>query len=156
SLSSLNPFRNPLSGLALVAALCLGSASARADQVQLNVACTGMNVNAQGVDQRYRLMASADPANTGSSAYAVQQLAPNWLANQAGSKWIAPRADESYAAGQAIGKASVGGYIYETHFTVPANALLSTGTITGNLAVDNQLNDSVLNGKHLNISTPRR
>ena len=50
--------------------------------------------------------------------------------------------------------ASVGGYIYETHFNVPANAILSTGTITGNLAVDNQLTDIAVNGKHLNISTP--
>jgi hypothetical protein len=137
-----------------IAALGFSAANSRADV--LNVMNTGQTLDANGVDQNYRITQSADPAFRGPTAFACQQLAPPWIANLSNARWIGPRADESMGPNQAMGNTSAGQYVYETHFTVPANAILSTAMITGHLAVDNQLNDISLNGQSLHIQTPLR
>ena len=138
------------------AALVLGLAAGRVPADTLSVFGTGMNVNASGIDQSYTLTTSADPGNPGPNVFLVNQFPPNWIANTATSKWVGPRADASWDAQQPTGNQNVGTYIYETRFTIPANAILSTAQITGQLAVDNQLTDVVLNGNHQHITTPLR
>jgi hypothetical protein len=142
--------------VAVAGVLCWGAVPAQADTIQLGVVGTGINVNSNGVDQSYRLTTSADPGNAGPNVFAVNQFPPNWIGNQATSRWVGPRADASWDAQQPTGNQNVGMYIYETHFNVPANAILSTAQITGSLAVDNQLTDVTLNGNHLHITTPLR
>jgi hypothetical protein len=132
----------------------LATVRVQGDTIPIGVVNTGVNLNANGVDQSYRLTSSADPGNSGPNAFAVTLLPPNWLSNQPTSKWIGPRADASWDAQQPTGNQNVGTYIYETHFTLPANAILSTAQITGRLAADNQLVDVVLNGNHEHITTP--
>jgi hypothetical protein len=136
--------------------LCLVALPLQADTINLVIPNTGMNVDANGVDLNYRMIQSADPRNGGPNAFVVTQLAPRWIGNGPNSKWIAPRKDESYAPGQAIGNESVGEYVYETHFTIPANANLSTVRVTGLVAADNEMNNLVLNGNRTGISTPIR
>jgi hypothetical protein len=147
-------------GLGLLAALSFWAQPAHADPINLGLVNTGVNVNAAGVDQSYRLTLSHDPANPGPTVFAVQVLPPTggnfWVPNQPTSRWIGPRLDESWGPGQAIGNQSAGTYIYETTFTVPNNADLSTARITGQLAVDNQLTGIILNGNRFDITTPLR
>jgi PEP-CTERM motif-containing protein len=152
--SPLTPFRTTVAALA-VAGILLGAAvPLRADTIPLGVVGTGLNVNSSGIDQSYTLTSSADPGNPGPNVFLVTQFPPNWLGNTATSKWVGPRADASWDAQQPTGNQNVGIYIYETHFTVPSNAILSTAQLTGQLAVDNQLTDVILNGNHLHITTP--
>ena len=148
--------RETLAALAIAGVLLCATVPLRADTVSLGVTGTGMNVNASGIDQSYTLTTSADPGNPGPNVFLVNQFPPNWIANTATSKWVGPRADASWDAQQPTGNQNVGTYIYETRFTVPANAILSTAQITGQLAVDNQLTDVVLNGNHQHITTPLR
>jgi hypothetical protein len=63
---------------------------------------------------------------------------PPWVANSANSRWIGPAIDGSGPGGS--------NYIYRTTFTVPANAILSTVSITGQWAVDDNGTDILING----------
>jgi len=144
----------------LAGILCF-CAPVHAGPINLDLVNTGIRVDATGVDQRYHLTLSADPANPGPRAFAVQLLPPTggsfgWMPNQPTSRWIAPPLDESWGPDRPIGNQSAGTYIYETRFTIPNDADLSTARITGQLAVDNQLTGIILNGNRFDITTPLR
>ncbi len=62
---------------------------------------------------------------------------PAWVANNSGSRWISRAFDANGPAAP---------YIYRTNFTVPANAILSTVSVTGDWATDNPGTDIRING----------
>jgi hypothetical protein len=65
---------------------------------------------------------------------------PPWIANNSGSRWIGPAADSN---------GPTGNYVYRTTFNVPANAILSTVSVSGDWATDDPGTDIRIN----NIST---
>jgi hypothetical protein len=83
------------------------------------------------VDPHYTLITSADPNFPGPDARLVNSTGwpfPNWILNNATSKWIGPRRD--------AGASNPGGvYIYRTTFTLPAGA--GVATINGRWLTDN-------------------
>ena len=64
---------------------------------------------------------------------------PPWIGNNSTSAWIGPNNDPSLDGPQ-------GHYDYQTKFTLPSNALLSSASITGQWAGDNDLIQILLNG----------
>jgi hypothetical protein len=66
-----------------------------------------------------------------------------WVVNNAGSRWIGPGTPNQPPFD---GTGPAGNYIYRTTFNVPANALLSSVSITGDWAVDDNGTDILING----------
>lgn len=60
-----------------------------------------------------------------------------WAPNSATSRWIGPAGDSNGVGGN---------YVYRTNFTVPANAILSTVSVSGQWAVDDVATDILING----------
>jgi hypothetical protein len=60
-----------------------------------------------------------------------------WAPNSATSRWIGPAGDSNGLGGN---------YVYRTTFTVPANAILSTVSVSGLWAVDDVATDILING----------
>jgi hypothetical protein len=74
---------------------------------------------------------------------------PIWLANTygtPGSQWIGP------AGPNAVGP--VAAFIYRTTFNIPANAILSTASITGDWATDDGGTDIKINGGSTSQTSP--
>ncbi len=68
-----------------------------------------------------------------------------WALNSATSRWIGPAGDSNGAGGN---------YVYRTNFTVPANAILSTVSVTGQWAVDDVATDILINGASTSPPSP--
>jgi PEP-CTERM motif len=62
---------------------------------------------------------------------------PPWVANNANSRWIGPTSN---------GTAASGNYNYRTTFSLPANANLSTASISGQWSTDDSAIDIFING----------
>jgi hypothetical protein len=88
-------------------------------------------------DAHYGLIVSPN-SSTAVTVDASNYPFPPWVANSATSRWIGPAIDGFGPGGS--------NYIYRTTFTVPANAILSTVSIIGQWAVDDNGTDILING----------
>jgi hypothetical protein len=102
----------------------------------------GALLPAGAIDPHWRLVASADAAAPGPQARVVREgyPIPPWLANGAGSKWIAPQADQSRGN-------LPGDYTYQLEFDLgghdPATAVLTGRWSSDNSGVEVRLNGHV-------------
>jgi hypothetical protein len=133
------------------------SAVARLTVALPGVFGTGIGTNGQllgagEVDPHYTLVSSADFDWPGPEAYVVNDGWPIqagvWLLNGPDSKWIAPQADQSGAAGNAEGD-----YVYRTTFNLTGFDP-SRIHLVGGWAVDNAGTDIVVNGTSTGITSP--
>ena len=101
------------------------------------------------VDSHYVLVSSADPSAPGPDTFVVLStgfpLPSPWLANGPDSKWIAPSADQSFGNVEGL-------YVYQTTFDLGANDP-STAVVVGRLSSDNPLQDVLINGRSVGVST---
>ena len=70
---------------------------------------------------------------------------PPWIANNSGSRWIGPAADSN---------GPTGNYVYRTTFNVPANAILSSVSISGDWATDDPGTDIKINNTSTGQTSP--
>lgn len=150
NLHSLRDFvRLSVSAAALVTVLAVGS---KASAVAIQIYNTGVNnalaTLADGaIDTHYSLIASDDVAFPGPNSLVVNS-APvplGWIGSSLTSKWIAPRADQSVAGGNALGS-----YIYRTTFDL-TGLNPATAALTGNWATDN-IGVVFLNGVYAGVT----
>ena len=140
---------------ALLAAVSLAfSTSIRADAIPglFNTGVDNLGVLlADGtVDPHYTLTVSADPIDTGPSAFVVTPNGfpfPPWIAQGPNSKWIAPK--RIRPSGTTLGPTSTG----------PPSALRgsdkpATATISGQYSTDNNGLDILINGVSTGQTTP--
>jgi hypothetical protein len=127
--------------LAVVLAAARAAAAPLPGVVGTGVARGGGLLAAGDADPHWELAASADPAAPGPAALAVGAgfPIPPWLANGPGSRWIAPRADQS-AGGPP------GAYTYRLRFDLSARDA-TTAVITGRWTSDNGTAEVRLNGQ---------
>jgi hypothetical protein len=88
----------------------------------------------------------AQPSPGGLTALTVTDTAfpiPPWLTNNAGSRWIGP-GTPNQPPFDGVGPG--GSYTYQTTFNLPANAILSSASITGDWAIDDNGTDILING----------
>lgn len=104
-----------------------------------NVA-TGPNLN----DQHYDLIFPPNLFNTEVTVIDGQFPIGPWVLNNANSRWIGPSSN---------GNGNSGTYRYRTTFNLPANANLSTASITGLWSTDDQSVDIFINGNPTSNST---
>lgn len=105
------------------------------------------------MDPHFILISSADPNYLGPDAITVNNVWPiapagPYLANGPYSRWIAPQADQSGAVGNVPGD-----YTFETAFNLSGYDL-SAVTIVGACAVDNTVNDILINGNSTGYTAP--
>jgi hypothetical protein len=139
---------------ALLAAISLAfSTSIRADVIPglFNTGVDNLGVLlADGtVDPHYTLTVSADPIDTGPSAFVVTPNGfpfPPWIAQGPNSKWIAPKTD------QTVGN-NFGTYVYRITFSL-AGLDPATATISGQYSTDNNGLDILINGVSTGQTTP--
>ena len=101
------------------------------------------------VDPHYTLTVSADPIDTGPSAFVVTPNGfpfPPWIAQGPNSKWIAPKTD------QTVGD-NFGTYVYRITFSL-AGFDPATATISGQYTTDNNGIDVLINGLSTGQTTP--
>ena len=89
-------------------------------------------------DPHYTLTTTAQ-GTAGMGAVVASPLASSWHADTATAGWIAPTAD------QAAGADAPGSYVYETTFTLGADAA-GGGMLSGSISEDNVLTDIKING----------
>ncbi|WP_206108063.1 PEP-CTERM sorting domain-containing protein [Paludisphaera soli] len=102
-----------------------------------------------GVDSSHVLLATGEPdlnytlAHAGSPTTPVaNRLAGTWVPDTSIARWIVPQ-----------GSMPNGTYTYSTTFTVGADADLASASILGRLTADDTVDDVLLNGNSLGIST---
>jgi hypothetical protein len=128
--------------IALLAVVAGGGSDSRAASIS-NLFNTGVNASstvipAAGVaDPHYALIVSPNSA-TAVTVDDTNYPFPPWIANSATSRWIGPAID-SFGTGGST-------FIYRTTFTLPANAQLSSVSVTGKWAVDDAGTDILING----------
>lgn len=139
-------------GLVVAASLAF-STSIRADPIPglFNTGVDNLGVLlANGtVDPHYTLTVSADPIDTGPSAFVVTPNGfpfPPWIAQGPNSKWIAPKTDQS------VGN-NFGSYVYRITFSL-AGFDPATATISGQYSTDNNGIDVLINGMSTGQTTP--
>lgn len=125
--------------------LVAGLATAAAPVPIPGLVATGMSPTGQPLpggspDPHWRLIESADPTSPGPSAFVVSDgyPIPPWLANNASSKWIAPRANQT--SGNRPGT-----YRYRLSFNLTGLDPV-TAAITGRWSSDNAGTEVLLNG----------
>ncbi|HVT29243.1 MAG TPA: hypothetical protein VHE81_14600 [Lacipirellulaceae bacterium] len=130
-------------------AMLLGSYTAATAANIGNIYNTGVNnsgvafASPNVVDPHYSIILPAN--NTAVTVDDTTYPFPPWLPNNAGSRWIGPAADSFGPAGP---------WIYRTTFTVPANAILSTVSVTGDWATDDPGTDIRINGASTGQTSP--
>jgi hypothetical protein len=102
-----------------------------------------------GVDSSHVLLATGAPDlhytldHAGSPTTPVaNRLAGTWVSDTATARWIVPQGDMPN-----------GTYTYTTSFTVGSDADLASASILGRLTADDTVDDVLLNGNSLGIST---
>ena len=125
-----------LNGCKLVVAFLVTFASANAsaaiitDLYNTGVDNSGNALPNLTIDGHYTI------TSPGQSAIVPSIIAGSWVPDNANSRWIVP-------TNTPVG---LGAYTYETTFTLPATADLSSVVITGLWGTDNQGTDIVVNG----------
>ncbi|MEQ8847784.1 hypothetical protein [Botrimarina sp.] len=112
------------------------AAVATADRSHAAIAIVDLfntGVNAAGDDPNYQII-------SGSTLVDAVVAAPpaTWVSNNAGSRWIGPATTPD-------ARAPGGAFTYETTFTLPANADLSSVAISGDWGTDNGGLDILIN-----------
>jgi hypothetical protein len=126
-----------LIGLSLGFACCANLAAAPiSDIFNTGVDGTGTQLSPGANDPHYDIV--VDPSGAGDQT--VPSLPGAWIANPSDARWIGPDTDTS---SRAPGGAN---YTYQTTFSLPAMADLSTVSVMGSWATDNGGVDIVLNG----------
>jgi len=105
-------------------------------------------VGDNGPDPHYNIISAPPPNSAGSAVVTFSTGYPAggiWATDDSTSKWISPHGNESIIE-------PPGTYIYQTTFDL-TNFNPSTASISGNLWVDNQVSDVILNSTNTGITT---
>lgn len=133
--------RAPLSGVFAAALGCIVITAAPAATIT-NLFNTGVNnagvaLGLAGLpDPHYDLLLPL--GYTAVSVDDTNDPFPSWYANDVSSRWIGPATNAQGLGGRT--------WIYQTNFTIPLNAILSTVSITGLWATDDFGSDIRING----------
>ncbi len=139
-------------GLA-VALVCTSVADAAAITFPITLYNTGVvgpnnpngtnstQITVGGTPDSHYTVAAPDPQGNGPGVYVVTDQSA-YSANNGSSSFV-----NDVGSGQAT--EAVGDYLYSTTFNLPAIANLSSVTISGEFAVDNEVDNILLNGKSI-------
>jgi hypothetical protein len=129
-------------GTVLALSSMLASASATAAPIQnlfnTGVDSSGSALSGGAVDPNYELIQQPGSGLSVTATPVDGFPIPPWVANNASSRWIGPNTDDA--------DGPPGDYVFRTTFDLPANADLSSVSISGLWAADNEGTDIQING----------
>ena len=135
-----------LCGVALVFALSPPTlADVVADLFNTGVSADGTRlVSPGGADPHYQFVSGPQQPSTSPQAE-VESITPPWIADGPNSMWVG-------VTNSGFSFAATGQFVFQTSFTLPANAVPSSAILSFRVAVDNDITDLALNGSSTGIS----